>query len=630
MSFNQFTNLDFNSLRNQIKDYLRANSNFTDFDFEGSNFSILIDTLAYNSYIAAFNANMAVNETFIDSATLRENAVSLARNIGYVPRSKRASRAKINFSVSTFSIDPDKTIRTITLKAGIVALGGVQSGTFVFSIPDDITVPVDENQNANFNNIEIYEGSFLTKSFIVNTSSSNQKFIIPNPNVDSTSVRVRVITNVTEEYSQFTNIFNVNSETRMYLLQEVLDEKYQIIFGDDILGKRPETGATVFVSYIVTNGTSGNGARNFTFSGILKDNNDNTITTGVSLLTTIQPSENGDDIESLDSLKYLAPRVYSSQYRAVSANDYKGLVPFIFPNVESVNAYGGEDLPTPQYGKVFISVKPKNGTFLSNATKQRLLNQLKTYSIAGIKPELVDLKYLYIELSSNVYYNKSKVNDLSSLRANVINTIVNYSKSSDINVFGGRFKYSKMTSLIDNTSNAITSNITTVKIRRNLSPILNKNATYEICFGNAFHIKRLNFSDNRGYNIKTSGFKIQNSSDTLYIGDTPMTNKEGVLFFFKLVSNVPIVVFNNVGMIDYSKGELMLNSVVFTSFEGTEIQIEAIPESNDVIGLRELYLQLNTTNLNVQMVEDTLASGYDLSGESYTVSSSYVNGSFVR
>ncbi len=630
MSFNQFTNLDFNSLRNQIKDYLRANSNFTDFDFEGSNFSILIDTLAYNSYISSFNANMAVNETFIDSATLRENAVSLARNIGYVPRSKRASRATISFSVSTFAIDPDKTIRTITLKAGVVALGAVQNGTFVFSIPDDITVPVDENQNATFNNIEIYEGSFLTKSFVVNTSSPNQKFIIPNPSVDSTSVRVRVITNVTEDYMQFTNIFNVNSETRMYLLQEVLDEKYQIIFGDDILGKRPENGATVFVSYIVTNGISGNGARNFSFSGILKDNNDNPITSGISLITTIQASENGDDIESLDSLKYLAPRVYSSQYRAVSANDYKGLVPFIFPNVESVNAYGGEDLPTPEYGKVFISVKPKNGTFLSNATKQRLLNQLKTYSIAGIKPELVDLKYLYIELGSNVYYNKSKVNDLDALKSNVQNTIVNYSKSSDLNVFGGRFKYSKITSLIDNTSNAITSNITTVKIRRNLSPILNKLATYEICFGNRFHIKRLNMSDNRGYNIKSSGFRIQNSPDTLYLGDTPMTDKEGILFFFKLVNNTPVVTFNNVGMIDYSKGEIMLSSVVFTSFDGTEIQIEAVPESNDVIGLRELYLQLNTENLNIQMVEDTLSSGYDLSGESYTVSSSYVNGSFVR
>lgn len=630
MSFNQFTNLDFNTLRSQIKDYLRLNSNFSDFDFEGSNFSVLIDVLAYNSYITAFNTNMAVNESFIDSATLRENVVSLARNIGYVPRSKRAARAIVNFNVNTSLIDPSKTIRTLTLKSGVVALGSVQNGSFIFSIPKDITVPVDDNQNASFNNIEIYEGSYLTKIFNVNYGTTNQKFVIPNPDVDTTTVRVEVITNVTEEYQQFGNIFKVDNNTRMYLLQEILDEKYQIIFGDGILGKKPENGASIFVSYIITNGSRGNGARNFTFSGVLKDNNNETITTGISLLTTIQPAENGDDIESLDNVKYLAPRVYASQYRAVTANDYKSLIPFIFPNVESVNAYGGEELPTPEYGKVFISVKPKTGTYLSKASKDRILKQLKTYSIAGIKPELVDLKYLYIELNANVYYNKSKISNVGTLKSSVINTITNYSKSSDLNVFGGRFRYSKITSLIDNTNNAITSNITTVKIRRNLFPILNKNATYEICFGNRFHIKKTNISDGRGYNIKSTGFKIQQSSDTLYLGDTPISNTEGVLFFFKLVDNSPVIMFNNVGIVNYLKGEIMLNSVVITSYEGTEIQIEATPESNDIIALRELYLQLNTTNLNVEMIEDTLASGYNLSGETYFVSSSYDDNTYIR
>lgn len=627
MSFNQFTNLDFNTLRNQIKDYLRLNSNFTDFDFEGSNFSVLIDTLAYNSYITSYNTNMAVNESFIDSATLRENVVSLARNIGYVPRSKRASRAVINFNVNTSVFDPNKTIRSITLKSGIVALGLVQSGSYIFSIPEDITVSVDDNQNALFENIEIYEGSYLTKNFNVNSETPNQKFVIPNPNVDSTTVRVKVITNVTEDYQQFTNIFNASSNTRMYLLQEVSDEKYQIIFGDGLIGKKPENGAAIFVSYIVTNGFAGNGARNFSFSGTLRDNNGNPITSGISLVTTIQSSENGDDIEPLDNVKYLAPRVYSSQYRAVSANDYKSLIPFIFPNVESVNAYGGEELPIPEYGKVFISVKPKNGNFISKATKDTILKQLKLYSIAGIKPELVDLKYLYIELSTSVYYNKSKVNNLNSLRSSIINTITQYSKSDDLNVFGGRFKYSKMTSLIDKTSSSITSNITIVKIRRNLFPIVNKNATYEVCFGNRFHIKK---SDGRGYNIKSTGFTIQNINETLYLGDIPFSDSEGTLHFFKLVDQTPVNVVSNAGKINYLKGEIVLNSVIITSYEGTEIQIEATPESNDVIGLRELYLILNTTNLNVQMVEDTLASGYDLSGENYIVSSSYNTNNFIR
>lgn len=630
MSFNQFTNLDFRSLRTQIKEYLRTNSNFIDFDFEGSNFSILIDILAYNSYITSFNTNMAVNESFIDSATVRENVVSLARNIGYVPRSRRAARAVISFTVDTSSLNRQNTLRTVTLKAGVVALGAIRDGSFIFSIPEDITVPVDRNQIASFNNIEIYEGSYLTKTFNSNISQPNQKFIIPNSGVDSTTVRVKVITNVTEEYQQLTNIFNVNSQTRMYLLQEILDEKYQIIFGDGVLGKQPENNSTIFVSYITTNGASGNGASAFSFSGILRDNNNNVITTGISILNTVQAAENGDDIENVSNIKYLAPRVYSSQYRAVTANDYKSLIPFIFPNVETVSAYGGEELTNPEYGKVYISVKPKNGDFLSNSSKELILNQLKNYSIAGIKPELIDLKYLYVELGTSVYYNKSRVNNIQQLKNRVLDTISSYANSSDLNVFSGRFRYSKLVSLIDNTNNSITSNITKVKIRRNLFPILNRNVSYEICFGNEFHVQKNNLNDGRGYNIKSTGFQIQQDSNLLYLSDTPISETEGIIFFFKLVNSVPYVVANNVGTVNYKKGEIMLNSVIFTSYQGTEIQIEATPESNDVIGLRELYLQLDTKNSSVNLIEDTLASGYDVSGESYLTTSSYSQNNYVR
>ncbi len=630
MAFNQFTNLDFNSLRSQIKDYLRANSDFIDFDFEGSNFSMLIDILAYNSYVTAFNTNMAVNESFIDSATLRENVVALARNIGYVPRSRRAARAIINFTVDTSTIDPNKRLSTLTLKSGIVALGSVRGGSYSFSIPDDITVPIDGSQIATFENIEIFEGTYLTKTFGVNYNQFNQKFILQNPGIDTSTVRVKVLSNVIEDYQQITNIFNVDSNTRMYLLQEITDEKYQIIFGDGVLGKRPSNGSTLLASYIVSNGSAANGAQSFSFSGILRDNNGEVVTSSISLITTIQSAENGDEIESVDNVKYLAPRVYSSQYRAVTANDYKSLIPFIFPNVESVSAYGGEELPTPQYGKVYISIKPKNGSFISKSSKERILKELKNYSIAGIKPELVDLKYLYIEVNASVYYNKSRVNDLDTLRSSVVQTINNYAKSSDLNVYGGRFRYSKLVSLIDKTSNAITSNITTVKIRRNLFPIVNKNATYEICFGNKFHTKKSNITDGRGYNIKSTGFKISGFEDILYLSDNPITQEKGVIFFFKLVDSKPVVVLNNVGTVNYEKGEILLNPVIFTSFNGTEVQIEAIPESNDVIGLRELYLELSVQKLNVQMIEDTLSSGYNTSGENYILTSSYDKERYTR
>lgn len=631
MAFNQFTNLDFKNIRSQIQDYLRTNTNFTDFDFEGSNFSILIDLLAYNTYITAFNTNMAVNEAYIDSATLRENVVSLVRNIGYVPRSRRSARARVSFTVDYNDLpnnDPQIPL-SITLKAGIVALGSVRSGNYIFSLPEDVTVPV-KSKVATFSNIEVYEGSYVTKTFDVNTSSSYQKFILENIGIDSTTVRVRVINDIVEEYIQFANIFKVDSNTKLFLLQEVLDEKYQIIFGDGILGKKPETGSKVFVSYIISNGKSGNGCSNFTFSGILKDNNGADVTNRISLLSTNQASENGDDIEPIDSIKYLAPRVYASQYRAVTANDYKSLIPFLFPNIESVSAYGGEELSPPEYGKVFISAKPKNGSFISKADKDRILRQLKSYSIAGIKPELVDLKYLYIELSSNVYYDRSKVTDIDSLKSNIISTLINYSKSSDINVFGGRFKFSKVNALIDNVNHAVTSNITRIKIRRNLNPVLNTLANYELCYGNAFHVKKNNFSDGNGYNLKSTGFRISQSDDILYLSDTPISATQGSIFFFKLVDGLPVIVLRDIGTVDYAKGEIRLGPTIFTFIEGSEIQIEVSPESNDIIALREIYLRLEQENLNINMIEDTLSSGYNLSGNEYIVSSSYPNGLFIR
>ena len=626
MSFNNFTNLDFNDLRTQIKEYLRSNSNFTDFDFEGSNFSSLIDVLAYNSYITAFNTNMAVNESFIDSATLRENVVSLARNIGYVPRSKSASKAKVSFTVNTTGLNS----KTVTLKAGIVALGAVENGNYIFSIPEDITVVVDNNGFANFTGIDVYEGSYLTKTYTVDKSQLNQRFTIPNTGVDSSTIRVKVSGVITEKYESYSNIFQVNKNSKLFLIQEIDDEKYEILFGDDIIGKKPNGGSSIFISYIITNGKEANGAANFTFSGILTDNNSTSITNNISLLTTIQPSENGDDIESIDSIKYFGPRVYASQYRAVTANDYKGLIPYLFPNVDTVTAYGGDELDPPEYGKVYISIKPRNGKYLSQITKDSIKKDLRQYSIAGIKPEIIDLKYMYIELDTTVYYDKSTTIDSNNLQLRVIKNLESYSKSTELNSFGGRFKYSKVSSLIDNTSTSITSNITKIKIRRDLQPEYNKLATYEICFGNQFHIKKLNF-DGRGYNIKSTGFTVKDTSGTLYLSDVPKTDKTGIIFFFKLVDGAPVVVNNNAGTVNYMKGEIKLTTIIFTSSISTAgIEIEAIPESNDVLALKDIYLELDTTKLNVSVLEDVITSGENTSATQYAVTSSYVNGNYTR
>ena len=618
MSFNQFTNLDFADLRQQIKDYLRVNSDFADFDFEGSNFSTLIDLLAYNSYITAYNTNMAVNECFLDSATLRENVVSLARNIGYVPRSARSAQAVVNFSVDLSTNDT----KILTLKAGQVALGVQAGSNYIFSIPDDFVATTGVNNIAAFDNLKIYEGIYLEKTFQIDYSQPNQRFILPNANIDATSIRVTVQSTTNEIYSLYNNILQVDSTSKLFLIQEIEDEKYEILFGDGIIGKKPPAGSIISVSYIVTNGKLGNGARNFSFVGILRDDTDATVTSGISVLRTSQKSENGDDIEDISTIKYLAPRIYSSQYRAVTANDYTGIIPFVYPNVDSVTAYGGEELDPPEYGKVFISIKPKDGSFLSQITKDDISRQLKQYSIAGIKPEIIDLKYLYVEVDTTVYYNTNATSEVSELLTAVTKTLTTYSQSSDINSFGGRFKYSKVIGLVDNSARGITSNITRVKMRRNILPELNTFATYELCYGNAF------YDQPNGYGIRSTGFTVSGIDGTLYLGDIPTAGTTvGKLVFFKLVNNLPLIVKNDAGTVDYVHGEINLDVVNITgaSLSSGVIEVEAIPDSNDIIALKDLYLQLDVPNSTVSALPDVISSGENTSATAYVKTSSYAS-----
>ena len=633
MAFNQFTNLDFNDIREQIKDYLRSNSNFTDFDFEGSNFSILIDTLAYNSYVTAYNTNMAVNESFIDSATLRENVVSLARNIGYVPRSKKAATARITFTANVASTNA----RSVVLKKGVVALGGADNSNYIFSIPEDVTASPNSSGIVAFSNIEILEGNLLKKTFLVDDSQPDAKYILPTSNIDTSTIRVRTVGTAIEEYTPYTNIFNVNAETRLYLIQEISDEKYQILFGDNVLGKKPPNGSKIEVTYIETSGNVANGASNFTFSGQLvakSEGRDRNVTNNISAVTTLQAAEQGDDIESIDTIKYLAPRVYASQYRAVTANDYTSLIPFLYPNVDSVSAYGGEELDPPEYGKVFITVKPKNGDFLSDIAKNTIKNKLKEYTIAGIRQEFLDLKYLYVEYDSTVSYDPGTVTSTEDLYSRVVNAIVNYSKSTDINSFGGRLKYSKLLRQIDNVDTGITSNITNLVMRRNLVPAYDQLANYELCYANKFH------AEVEGFNIRSSGFKVSGIDGNLFLTDVPDTNitipgrpvqvapTTGSISVIKFNENNEIItVIADAGTVDYVKGEIILFPINISSTSlPNRIEIGVTPESNDIVAKENLYIVLDTTGKSVlTLKEDLVTSGSSRSGTNYIPPSSYTS-----
>jgi hypothetical protein len=565
---------------------------------------------------------MAVNEVFLDSATLRENVVSLARNIGYVPKSKRASQSRISFTVDMSATDA----RTVKLLSGQVALGAVSNGNYIFSIPDDLIVPINRDGIAQFEELTIYEGIYLTSTFIVDTSQANQRFILPNVNIDTTTIRVTVSDAVDEVYTAFTNVLNVDKNSRIFLIQEIADEKYEIRFGDNIVGKKPPNGSRISVSYIITNGTLGNGASNFTFSGLLKDNSGLDVTTGISSPITISKSADGDEIESLDSIKFIAPRIYASQFRAVTSNDYKALIPTIYPNVDSVSTYGGDELDPPEYGKVFISIKPKNGTFLSQVTKRDILRSLRQYSIAGIKAEIIDLSYLYIEVDSTVYYNLNFTTGPEVVKSKVLNTLTTYGNSKDINNFGGRFKFSKVNALIDSTDKSITSNITKVLMRRDLNPEINNFATYELCFGNAIYVR------DGGYSIKSTGFTIDGLEGIIYMADIPTSKTSGRIFFFRLEKNIPVVVKSNAGTINYITGDLLLEVVKIsgTSLSTGFIQVQAIPQSNDIIGLRDLYLQVDIQNSVVNTVEDVISSGENSSATEFVSTSSYLNGKYTR
>ena len=626
MAFGQYVNLDFDQIKTSIKDYLKSNTNFTDYDFEGSNLSIIIDALAYNTYITSYNTNMAANECFLDSSTLRENVVALARNIGYVPRSRRSSRAKISFYISGLT----ETV-TATIRAGVICNGVGANTNYIFSIPEDITVPVS-NGSATFNNIEIYEGTFLSQNFTVNTAHTNQRYILANSSIDTSTIRVKVkpceSSSSTVTYKQIDNIVGITSTSSSYLLQEIEDERYELVFGDNVIAKKLSNDNYITVSYIITGGKSGNGAANFSFIGNVVNQDGATIdASNFSLVTTNENSRDGDDIESISSIKYYAPRIYSSQYRAVTSSDYESVLGYIYPNVESVTAFGGEEMSPPRFGKVFISVKPRNGDFLSDETKRELVSKLKGYAVAGIVPEFIDLKYLYVEVQTSPYYNPSLNDDQDNLKTGISNALTQYSRSIDVNKFGGRFKYSKAVSLIDSVDSSITSNITLVIIRRNLKAVLGQFAQYELCYGNRFHTQE------SSYNVVSTGFTIEGITGTVYLSDEVINREKGRIFFFTYTEGgTPSIVKKNAGTVDYMTGEVLIDTVniLSTVIADGVIEIQAIPHSNDIVGLRDLYVKFDMTNTSINMVQDLIASGENTSGSRFVHTHSYYTPTFTR
>jgi hypothetical protein len=589
MPYTQLNNLDFTEIKSTLKDYMRSQSDFTDYDFEGSALSQLLDVLAYNTYYTAFNANMVVNELFLDSATLRDNVVSLAKQLGYTPKSITSPSAELGFSV-TFPVSGPASIK---LKAGTGFVTNYDKTLYRYVTLKDIKVPVVNNV-ATFSNVLLNEGSYVLSTFTYDGSLKDQKFKIQNSAADLNTLIVRVYesagSSVYEEYKKSDNILQVGSEDKVYFINEIDDEQYELFFGDGILGKKLTDGNVIEISYILTKGSQSNGAKSFTFSGVFLDENDIKVSSpfAVNNIVTTSNAQGGSAIESIEKIKFNAPKFYGSQNRAVTSNDYSAIVRNLYPAVSDIIVFGGEDQVPPDYGKVFIAVKPTIANSLTSVTKKELSDKLKSYTVASVKPVFLDPSILFVEINSKVYFDGTKTNLLPAEVAAKVSTGVNeYLKTSSTEKFNGKFRYSKFVGVIDSSDRAINSNITEITLRKDFYAQINASSFYEICYQNEF----LKDCDNPV--VTSTGMTVfEHPNYTSYLED-----RDGKIVLYRLdsLTGDKILLNDSVGDVDYVKGEIKLYD--FTILKGTfsdnRIELRVKPSSNDVEVKREVYLDVD-------------------------------------
>ena len=591
MPYVQLSNLDFNDIKAALREYLRGQSDFTDFDFEGSVWSNLLDVLAYNTYYTAFNTNMVVNEMFLDSATLRDNVVALAKQLGYRPKSAIAPKAIVNFDVNIPLSPPPEVV----LKRGTGFTATYDTVQYNFVVLDDVKTQVINNV-AGFNGISIYEGNFVVDEYIVN-SSIPQKFVINNPNADVSTLRVRVYPseNATagEMFARAETILDVTGESDVYYIEEVEDEKYEIFFGDGILGKQLENGNKVEITYLSTNGPASNGAKTFTFNGVLEDAAGGSAFSFTvdynSASDLVEVATGGAEIESVAKIKYNAPKLYGTQNRAVTAADYAAIVREIYPAVADIITFGGEEDDPPEYGKVKIAIRPLNSTRLSSVTKKQIVDELKPYMIASVTPDVIDASTLFVEMTSNIFYDKTKTNlTQDQIKSKVLANLEAYIASSDTEKFNGKFRYSKFIGVIDDSDRSINSNLTTVKMRKDFYPQINSKFFYEICYQNAFDA-----TCDDDVIVQSTGFKVSEYPlYTVYLEDR---FGKIVLYRIDTTNGEKIVLNDSVGTVDYEKGEVKLYdlTIIKGSFFDNRIEIRTVPLSNDISASREVYLDVD-------------------------------------
>ena len=590
MPYTQVANLDFEDIKASLKDYMRAQSDFTDYDFDGSALSTLIDTLAYNTYYTAFNTNMVVNELFIDSATLRDNVVAIAKQLGYRPKSATSPTAYVSFTV-TYSNPTTDT--ELLLKKGTGFIASYDNNVYQYVVTDDVKAQVI-NDVATFTDIEVKEGTQLVNTFTVNSSLKSQRFILDNQNIDTNTIRVKVFPtggSFSEPYLVADNILGVDATSKVFFLDEIEDQRYEILMGDGVLGKKLENNARIEVSYLTTAGPESNGVRTFVFSGVLENPNGVSPSAFTTSITSTTASAGGEEIESTQKIKYTAPKAYGTQDRAVTADDYEAIVRQVYPATSDIIIFGGEDQEPPEYGKVFIALKPKDASYLTSLTKKSIVDELKKFVVASVEPRLIDPSILFVELTSKIYYNGSMTDQTpSQIRDKVIGGVQSYLDTSDTEKFNGKFRYSKMVGVIDDADKSINSNLTSVTMRKDFYPSLNSTFYYEVCFQNAFD------EDCDDPVLSSTGFRVTEYPNfDVYVEDR---NKKIVLYRLDSVTGEKVVLDSDIGDIDYVKGELKMYNltIIKGSFFDNRISVRVKPLSNDIKALREVYLDVDVAN----------------------------------
>ena len=606
---------DFDAIKSNLKSFLQGQTSFQDYDFEGSSLNILLDILSYNTHYLAYLANMSTNELYLDSADIRNNIVSLAKMIGYTPSSPRAPMASIDIQLN------NATGTSVTMSKGTVFTTTVDNTSYQYVTNSDITI-TPSSGIYKFSSVPIYEGSLVTFKYTVDVNDVDQKFIIPNANADTSTLLVKIQNSSTDTttntYSLAGGYNSVDANSKVYFIQEGQDGKYEVYFGDGINGKALADGNIVILEYIVTNKDVSNSASSFSLSGNIGGFSDVTI-------TTISSSQGGAEAETDESIKHNAPLQYAAQDRAVTTSDYETLVQTIYPNALSVSAWGGEDDETPRYGIVKIGVKAASGSTLTETTKADIVNKLKPYNVASVKPEIVDPETTSVLLTSTVKYDsKSTTKSSDTLKSEITTAVTNYNTNT-LQKFDSVYRHSKLTGLIDDVDTSILSNITTIKIRKNFTPTLSSSTKYDIYFRNDLFNPHSGHNKSAGGILSSTGFKVTGSDLEQFLDD----DGNGNVRRYYLSSGIRTYANETQGTIDYSTGQITLNSLNIASISNirgatsTVVELTVTPNSNDVVPVRDQIVEIDIANSTINVTADTFVGGSADAGVGYTTTSSY-------